>query len=428
MIIRKGAAGSFSILFFALLIGWVGKAEAVPSFSRQVGLPCNACHYQYFPKLNAFGRDFKAGGFTQTSQELISDDGISLPMVLNASFFVSIQYYKADLKTPNNPKSGAERGEWAVPEEASLYLAGRVGEHVGGLLEIAGKAPDYGVENLRLVYSTDISGMQGGVSFYNTGSMGPAYGMELWNAGAQMHILPGINTMASSATLASMLGGGTASGATAFLKGGHFFAAFGLWSPIRYVGDTGFDLSSYYRLALTGDVAGFDSMIGIVGTAGKTKAVESELNVGQAGTEQTQKTAAMAFNAQSQGDIGGHPLGLYLEYVPDMGKDYSATEESKYSSAMRYNYSAYSLQADLNITPVFGVRAAYLANSFKNTMGGMESSLNNNATTLGFWYIMAQNMQFHVDYTSYGGDKSDMVTSPINNKNSDLFVVFKAGF
>lgn len=38
-------------------------ASAVPSFARQLGVQCNACHSAY-PQLNAFGRQFKLNGYT----------------------------------------------------------------------------------------------------------------------------------------------------------------------------------------------------------------------------------------------------------------------------------------------------------------------------------------------------------------------------
>jgi len=37
----------------------------VPSFTRQTGLACSACHYQ-FPQLTPFGRLFKLNGYTLT--------------------------------------------------------------------------------------------------------------------------------------------------------------------------------------------------------------------------------------------------------------------------------------------------------------------------------------------------------------------------
>jgi hypothetical protein len=49
------------------------NARAVPSYSRQTGLPCASCHYAP-PELNAFGRQFKLDGYTFTTKPEVSDD------------------------------------------------------------------------------------------------------------------------------------------------------------------------------------------------------------------------------------------------------------------------------------------------------------------------------------------------------------------
>src|ERR1700682_2580585 len=46
-----------------LTIGFAPPAEALPSFARQTGQPCGACHTD-FPALTPFGRRFKLLGYT----------------------------------------------------------------------------------------------------------------------------------------------------------------------------------------------------------------------------------------------------------------------------------------------------------------------------------------------------------------------------
>src|SRR5665647_1322792 len=48
----------------------------VPSFSRQTGLACSTCHYQ-FPQLTPFGRLFKLNGYTLTGLPTIGQPGDS---------------------------------------------------------------------------------------------------------------------------------------------------------------------------------------------------------------------------------------------------------------------------------------------------------------------------------------------------------------
>jgi hypothetical protein len=49
-------------VFVAVALGMLTTpAHAVPSFARQTGLACEACH-TVFPELTPFGRQFKANG------------------------------------------------------------------------------------------------------------------------------------------------------------------------------------------------------------------------------------------------------------------------------------------------------------------------------------------------------------------------------
>src|ERR1700681_468726 len=60
-----------AILWRAVLL--VSSARAVPSYSRQRGLPCSSCHYAP-PELNAFGRQFKLEGYTFTTKSEVTDE------------------------------------------------------------------------------------------------------------------------------------------------------------------------------------------------------------------------------------------------------------------------------------------------------------------------------------------------------------------
>ena len=44
-------------------IGFAPPAQALPSFARQTGQPCGACHTD-FAGLTPYGRRFKIGGYT----------------------------------------------------------------------------------------------------------------------------------------------------------------------------------------------------------------------------------------------------------------------------------------------------------------------------------------------------------------------------
>jgi hypothetical protein len=47
---------------FICLVLILPRGDAVPSFARQTGTPCNVCHSNP-PELTAFGRNFKLKGY-----------------------------------------------------------------------------------------------------------------------------------------------------------------------------------------------------------------------------------------------------------------------------------------------------------------------------------------------------------------------------
>ena len=55
--------GLAALLSRRRFLAGVGPAEALPSYARQTGQPCAACHTA-FPELTPFGRRFKIGGYT----------------------------------------------------------------------------------------------------------------------------------------------------------------------------------------------------------------------------------------------------------------------------------------------------------------------------------------------------------------------------
>ena len=81
---HRGMAAATLIALVALLA--TPAAWAVPSFARQTGMACEACH-TVFPELTHFGRMFKANGYnidnlkpvrgiTATKQEMLALSGL----------------------------------------------------------------------------------------------------------------------------------------------------------------------------------------------------------------------------------------------------------------------------------------------------------------------------------------------------------------
>jgi hypothetical protein len=125
----------------------------VPSFSRQTGLACSACHFQ-FPQLTPFGRLFKLNGYTLTALSTIGQPGDSAP---HESLKLSpIPPLAAMLVTGLTQTARAQpesqNGTVSFPQQLSLFVAGQISPHVGMFTQFTYAAADgaIGIDNIDL--------------------------------------------------------------------------------------------------------------------------------------------------------------------------------------------------------------------------------------------------------------------------------------
>lgn len=125
----------------------------VPSFSRQTGLACSACHYQ-FPQLTPFGRMFKLNGYTLTSLSTIGQpgDSTSRESLKLATIPPLAAMVVTGLTQTARAQPGAQNGTVSFPQQLSLFLAGQITPHVGIFTQFTYAAADgaIGIDNVDL--------------------------------------------------------------------------------------------------------------------------------------------------------------------------------------------------------------------------------------------------------------------------------------
>lgn len=366
------------------------ESSAVPAFARQMNLPCYGCHFQHVPKLNAFGRSFKAGGYKDTATALIEDDGLSLPANLPMAVVLKWRYTMTTEKTASTPdKKGTERGEWQLPDEFALFAAGRAGSNIGYLFEGADAGSG------KIIFSGDFGDLKAGFVAYHTGGGSPFFSFEPFNTGVKPAGRAFENRSATSASIASgVTDENAATGLSFYIENHMFFAAAGLWGPANGGPDTGLDLSMVYRLAVTPNVGGFDGMVGVYGVTGKTKCVNcGSVGANATGSLQEFTTEGMGVDTQWQGDLGGLTLEVQAQYA--------TVSDSKSIFGKSDSISAL---AELGFTKHAGVGLAYLNKDDKSS----SKTVSTTATTVALWINLAQNIQLRPEYTSYSGDGRPM--------------------
>lgn len=145
-------AGIASVSLTSLLYG--EAAQAVPSFARQTGMACVACHTNGFsPNLTPFGRKFKLGGYTLGG----SGEGPLVKGIPPISASILGSFTHTDQGQARQPVGGPSspafnsNDNFAL-DEATVFYAGRIYGPVGAFAAFAYD----GVENKVEVDHIDI--------------------------------------------------------------------------------------------------------------------------------------------------------------------------------------------------------------------------------------------------------------------------------
>ena len=143
---------SLVVLMGAFALG--SQAWAVPSFSRQTGFACDACHTSY-PGLTALGREFKLNGYQMgsikkvTAQATQSSPGMGINQIPNLSVILQVGEEGMSKAAPDTQNPSAN-----FPKELGLYYAGRIAPHLGTFLQVTyDSGGDFGMDMSDIRYA-----------------------------------------------------------------------------------------------------------------------------------------------------------------------------------------------------------------------------------------------------------------------------------
>lgn len=204
-----------------LLSAFVNNAYALPSFSRQTGMSCTACH-TVFPELTQMGRDFKMRGYTMTGGET------KMPLPLAAMLLVDMT------KSSDNtdlPKDGA-----IVVPQISLFYGGKITDKTGAFIQLTydgSELPDkidiahhIGMDNMDIRYADSATVADKELIYGVTINNGPTIS-DLWNSTSAWGFPYASSAVANAPAQATMVDGGLAQAV-----GG--IGAYGMWNDLVY--------------------------------------------------------------------------------------------------------------------------------------------------------------------------------------------------
>ena len=391
-------------------------SHALPSFARQTNKACAACHFENFPMLTDYGRAFKASGFTEIynepTRENTDNAELSIPLVLNAAFFgtMRVDNYSGDSNDATGPPTHANFTEWTVPEEASLFISGRVAANVGFHSEI-GLRPSAGLAAFKIPFSFPINdSMRVLLVPFAADGHGPSYGFETLNTGASDIHITFENAAQTSAAGYFGTGDDGATGVAAVLWDPRFFVSVTRWAftagpqgiGSNYAPGAGIQTgkspsANYFRAVYFVPVRGWDAAVGIQWFSGST-ASPFDATVGGLYTGPDLDTKLWIVDAQVQGAIGSHPLGVYFSHgeAPTSGSNQNLFNPSDEEAGIGANKkTATTLTASYGLVPgKINVSAGVMVanNGTDSSITGLSSS--DNAYTFGVVYLFSQNVKF----------------------------------
>ncbi len=324
----------------------------VPPFSRQTGLACSACHYQFL-SLTPFGREFKQNGYTMTSQRLLDDkkEGrLALSPIAGLGTMV-----QASFTSLNKTINGVQNNSAALPQQLSVFLAGQITSKVGIFSQVTYSGADgaVGIDNIDLRYANQTDLGSTALTYGFTLNNNPTVS-DLWNTTPAWGFPYAASDAAPTGAASTLIDGGLAQdaiGLTGYaIVSGTVYGEFGVYrsahqglaTPDSTSVNTIDGGAPYWRLSLQKK---WDKTYLMVGTFGMYAQL---FPMGVAGSKD--KLTDAGFDAQWEQQLGKGNLvarGTYIHESRTLDGSVAAGLASTASgnlSTMRLNASYYPSQ------------------------------------------------------------------------------------
>ncbi len=431
---KKSLSLFSGFIFFVFLISSSETAFGIPSFARQTGLSCAACH-TVFPELTAFGRQFKLNGYTLTSIKTIKEtqtkaDGKKRTLVNLLNVVPLSVMSQTGITFVSKPEAGTQNGTIEFPQQFSIFYGGQITPHMGAFVQLTNEdGPDGGAFGLDLA---DIRYVRQG-----TGSTPLTYGLTLNNAPTVQDLW---NTTPVWGYPYSASGVAADPGVGTFIEGGPDIGAVGLsayamidnWVYIEAAGyrsaHLGVELplgpqsegvlsgvSPYWRVALQHSFNKSYFEVGSFGIAAK---------VYPSGvTGLTDNYTDLGVDLQYEYQMEAGQLSLHSSYINER-QTLNSTFDAGGSNNLSNTLGVFKIDASLYLKPDVNFTLGYF-----NVTGSSDAGLwgadfaenipDNSGVRAQFSYLPWQNTKLSVQYVAFNKFNGD--TNGASDNNSIYF-------
>jgi hypothetical protein len=396
-------------------------ARAVPSFARQTGQSCVACHAGgQFPELTPYGRMFKLTGYT-------TGERANPLAVMVVGSLTRTRNNQDAAGAPITPLDGK-----AVFDFASVFVAGKVTDNIGLFSQYTFVNRDHqdaagqwvghsGSDNTDLRFADHIIGP--GKDFVYGFSLNNSPGVQdVWNsspAWGYPYLASSLSPVAAP-PFTTMLEGGLAQQVaglggyvywkrTVYAEVSSYQSASGALSILRqgnYSGDPNHPRTflqghnPYWRLAYTGESGPHSWMLGAMGL--NAQVIPNDASAQPVSGIGTTRYRDVGVDAQYQYILEPHTISAQARYIRERISDPQNLVLADSASATLNTFRSkvsYTYQAK------YGASLSYFNVSGSNDSAAFAGGVNNSPGTRGwtpevFWMPM-QNLRVGVQYTAF---------------------------
>jgi hypothetical protein len=175
----------YGLICFSLLsVILTRTADAVPSYARQTGLACEACH-TVFPQLTPFGRVFKASGYTISNTEKVQDIDQTRRYLMSLSDTppISAMVVVSTGSSAKAADTNSSKTSTDFPQQLSIFYAGEVADHVGAFAQLTydDQSGTVGIDNTDIRFA-DVATLYGQSVIYGLSVNNNPTVQDLWNS------------------------------------------------------------------------------------------------------------------------------------------------------------------------------------------------------------------------------------------------------
>lgn len=391
------------------------NANALPSFARQTGMQCAACH-TVFPELTPFGRQFKLRGFALGNGLDEKKFPLSLPLAAVVMFTDTMT---KNTNTPGAMSQDFPRDREGIVQTAGIYYGGKITDKSDALIQ-------YNYDGIERKWGMEMFDMR----YADSGSVGDKeliYGVTLNNS-------PTVSDIYNSTPMWSFPNVGSAAvmpmaGAMVDMKLGSQVggvSVYGLWDNLLYgevalyrTAKTGaFRLlglsvptediingyAPYWRLALQRETGAHSFSVGTYGMISKIYADPEDFSLG------ADRFKDMALDGQYQFIDGDHIFSTHATWIREK-QEWNASFPMGMSSNPSTVLKTFRADVLYSFRRQWGGGLQYfltrgdaddkLYNTGEAVMGSANGSPNSRGWVAQLDFLPQQNIKLALRYTAY---------------------------